>query len=183
MAAEAFERLDEIEGLTDEGRVRLAEFRSELDELRVAARRPVGEFLAEIIRRTGLLAELDSAADQPMALARRRVRSATTWDCGYASPTPRMQYTASSFAQPLTESFGLLLQTRKVLTGLEGLFPQRAEFHSHTDDPYRRYIFQPLFQSISRAMSILRPLQQGKVQLYVLYIAVILLVLLLWQIA
>ncbi len=38
----------------------------------MAARRPVGEFLAEIIRRTGLLAELDSAADQPMALARRR---------------------------------------------------------------------------------------------------------------
>ena len=72
LMAEALERLDEIEGLTDEGRVRLAEFRDELDALRVAARRPVGEFLAEIIRRTGLLAELDSAADQPMALARRR---------------------------------------------------------------------------------------------------------------
>ena len=72
LMAEALERLDEIEGLTDEGRVRLAEFRDELDALRVAARRPVGEFLAEMIRRTGLLAELDSAADQPMALARRR---------------------------------------------------------------------------------------------------------------
>jgi len=72
LMAEALERLDEIEGLTDEGRVRLAEFRGELDELRVAARRPVGEFLAEIIRRTGLLAELDTAADQPMALARQR---------------------------------------------------------------------------------------------------------------
>jgi ATP-dependent DNA helicase UvrD/PcrA len=72
LMAEALERLDEIEGLTEEGRIRLAEFRGELGELRVAARRPVGEFLAEIIRRTGLLAELDSAADQPMALARRR---------------------------------------------------------------------------------------------------------------
>src|SRR4030095_16319134 len=61
--------LDEMRGLTEEARVRLAEFRGELDELRVAARRPVGEFLAEIIRRTGLLAELDSAADRPMALA------------------------------------------------------------------------------------------------------------------
>ena len=70
--AEALERLDGVRGLTDEGRARLAEFRDELDELRVAARRPVGEFLAEIIRRTGLLAELDSTADQPMALARRR---------------------------------------------------------------------------------------------------------------
>src|SRR4029453_11447933 len=72
LIAEALERLDEIEGLTEEGRIRLAEFRGELDELRVAARRPCGGFLAEIPRGPGLLAELASAADQPMALARRR---------------------------------------------------------------------------------------------------------------
>jgi hydrogenase-4 component B len=138
----------------------------------------VGQFGALLIGMVGLL-----GLARTIALARRRVTSAPTWDCGYASPSPRMQYTASSFAQPLTEGFGVLLQTHKVLTGVEGLFPQRAEFHSHTDDPYRSYIFQPLFQSISRSMAILRPLQQGKVQLYVLYIAVILLVLLLWQIA
>jgi DNA helicase-2/ATP-dependent DNA helicase PcrA len=72
LIAEALEDLDGVEGLTDEGRARLAEFRDELDALRVAARRPVGEFLAEVIRRTGLLAELESTPEQPMALARRR---------------------------------------------------------------------------------------------------------------
>ena len=72
LMAEALEDLDGVTGLTEDGRARLEEFRMELDELRAAARRPVGEFLAEIIRRTGLLAELDSAADRPMALARRR---------------------------------------------------------------------------------------------------------------
>ncbi len=72
LMAEALERLDEVEGLSDEGRVRLAEARDELAELRVAARRPVGEFLAEIVRRTGLLAELDASLDQPVATARRR---------------------------------------------------------------------------------------------------------------
>jgi formate hydrogenlyase subunit 3/multisubunit Na+/H+ antiporter MnhD subunit len=116
-------------------------------------------------------------------LARRNVSIAPTWDCGYASPSSHMQYTASSFAQPLTASFRMLLQTREVLTGMEETFPQRAEFHSHTDDPYRSYLFQPLFECITRAMAFLRPLQQGRVQLYVLYIAVTLLVLLLWQIA
>jgi DNA helicase II / ATP-dependent DNA helicase PcrA len=72
LLAEALEHLDEIEELSGDGRTRLAEFRDELDGLRVAARRPVGEFLAEIIRRTGLLAELDAAPDQSMASARRR---------------------------------------------------------------------------------------------------------------
>jgi len=116
-------------------------------------------------------------------LARRQVSTAPTWDCGYASPSPRMQYTASSFAQPLTVNFRMLLQTREAFTRLQDLFPQQAEFHSRTDDPYRSYVFQPLFQAVSRAMAFFRPLQQGRVQLYLLYIVAALLVLLLWQIA
>ena len=72
LIAEALEHLDEIEDLSDPGRARLAGFREELGGLRVAARRPVGEFLAEIIRRTGLLDELDAAPDTAMAASRRR---------------------------------------------------------------------------------------------------------------
>ena len=37
--------LDEVEGLSEEGRARLEECRQELTALRVEARRPVGEFL------------------------------------------------------------------------------------------------------------------------------------------
>jgi DNA helicase-2/ATP-dependent DNA helicase PcrA len=72
LMAEALEHLDEVEGLTDEGRSRLDGFALELAELRDAARRPVGEFLAEIIRRCGLLAELDASLDVAGASARRR---------------------------------------------------------------------------------------------------------------
>ena len=36
-------------------------------------------------------------------------RRAVTWDCGYAKPTARMQYTASSFAQPIVNFFKPLL--------------------------------------------------------------------------
>jgi ATP-dependent DNA helicase UvrD/PcrA len=70
--AEALEHLDEVEGLSDEARSRLEEFRTELAALREEARRPVGEFLAEVVRRTGLLAELDADPDQETASARRR---------------------------------------------------------------------------------------------------------------
>jgi ATP-dependent DNA helicase UvrD/PcrA len=70
--AEALERLDEVEGLSDEGRARLEECRQELAALRVEARRPVGEFLGEIIRRTGILTELDAHLDTAAAAAARR---------------------------------------------------------------------------------------------------------------
>ena len=70
--AEALERLDEIKDLSDEGRERLEEFRDELGELRVEARKPVPEFLSEVIRRTGLLAEVDAEPDPKLAAATRR---------------------------------------------------------------------------------------------------------------
>jgi DNA helicase II / ATP-dependent DNA helicase PcrA len=72
LIAEALEHLAEIEGLSDEGRARLEQFAAELAELRDAARRPVGEFLAEVIRRSGLLAELDAQVDVSASTARRR---------------------------------------------------------------------------------------------------------------
>ncbi len=78
--AEALEHLDEVAEQSDraghplsvDGRVRLEEFRDELAALRAEARRPVGEFLAEVIRRTGLLAELQAAPDAERAMATQR---------------------------------------------------------------------------------------------------------------
>ncbi len=73
LLAEALEHLDEIEGLSDEGRARLLAFAQELGELRRAARLPVGDFLGEIVRRTGILDELD--ADLDVATATQRARN------------------------------------------------------------------------------------------------------------
>ena len=70
--AEALEHLDEVEGLSDEGRDRLEEFRAELSALRVEARRPVPEFLGEVIRRTGIIDELEAEVDRSAAAQRSR---------------------------------------------------------------------------------------------------------------
>ena len=72
LIAEALEHLDQVEGLSEEGRERLVRFRDELTSLREAARRPVPEFLAEVVRRTGLLAELEAEPDTALATAKRR---------------------------------------------------------------------------------------------------------------
>ena len=123
------------------------------------------------------------ALGRAVLLSNRSVSTNVTWDCGYAEPSQRMQYTASSFAQPLTDTFDLLLQTRRVVSAPSDLFPKEAELATETPDPYQEYIFRPLFRAIGRDLSLLRPLQQGKVQVYILYVAVTLLLLLLWQLA
>ncbi|MBF0495748.1 MAG: hypothetical protein HQK58_04120 [Deltaproteobacteria bacterium] len=114
-------------------------------------------------------------------LAGRKVELSGTWDCGYARPTARMQYTASSFAQPLTNMFGVLLQTHRSLERPEGFFPTQAGLHTETGDIFRRNVYRPIFQSVERLLLWLHWLQQGRVQIYILYIAVTMLILLIWN--
>ena len=111
-------------------------------------------------------------------LQRRPAEKTTTWDCGFAKPTARMQYTASSFAQPITNMFRRALDTRTHGALPAELFPKSASFSTHTDDTAQRYFFAPLFRWVDRAMACLRWIQEGRVQIYVLYITVILLILL-----
>jgi formate hydrogenlyase subunit 3/multisubunit Na+/H+ antiporter MnhD subunit len=128
-----------------------------------------------------LLAFLGISLFRRKLLARRRVASAPTWDCGYAAPTTRMQYTASSYAQPLTSLFGFSLWTRRDTTEPTGLFPRMAHLHTTTPDPVQDGIYAPLFRAVGRFLLRFRWLQGGMIQLYVLYIALTLLILLAWK--
>ena len=94
-----------------------------------------------------------------------------------------MQYTASSFAQPLTDLFGQLLRTSRHASLPSGLFPSKASLATETPDVCREEVFQPVFLSVDWGLSKLRRLQTGHVHLYVLYIALTLVVLLVWKIA
>jgi formate hydrogenlyase subunit 3/multisubunit Na+/H+ antiporter MnhD subunit len=114
-------------------------------------------------------------------LAGRSVEETGTWDCGYARPTARMQYTASSFAQPLTELFGLVLRTRTRLVPPKGLFPRRAALETDTPDAFSELLFRPAFAGIERALDRLRALQQGRIQVYVFYIVLTLIALMVWK--
>jgi formate hydrogenlyase subunit 3/multisubunit Na+/H+ antiporter MnhD subunit len=110
----------------------------------------------------------------------RAVTEAETWGCGYVEPTPRMQYTASSFAQPFTELFRLLLLTKKEQPLLTDYFPKEAALATETPEPCGELVFRPTFRGLGWALGRLRWLQHGRVQLYVLYIALTILFLLVW---
>lgn len=114
-------------------------------------------------------------------LAKQEVTEAVTWDCGYALPSARMQYTSSSYAQPLANLFGSLLRTRTRLKAPRGLFPQEGSFESETPDVFQEKGFQPLFTGASWLLARFRWLQHGDVHLYVLYIALTLVILLVWK--
>jgi hydrogenase-4 component B len=116
-------------------------------------------------------------------LAGRSVTTATTWDCGYAAPNPRMQYTASGFAQPLTGLFHFVLRTHREYSPPSGLFPGDSALSTHTADPMYKSVYEPVFAGWGRVLAKQRWLQSGQMQLYVLYIALTLLLLLVWKLA
>ena len=106
---------------------------------------------------------------------RRRAASAPragTWDCGYAAPTPRMQYTASSFGQFLVGQFAWALRPRVHKPRLAEPFPAAARLETHVEDVTLHQGVMPAWRFILRFLGHLRFLQQGSIQLYVLYVAV-----------
>lgn len=136
--------------------------------------------LQKLTLSTGLLV----AAVALVALVRRGLSGRApkdegpTWDCGYVNPTARMQYTATSFSRPLTDLFSPPLRTGFRGHRPEGLFPEPVFLSTETPGTGGDGLFRPLFRAIDRLLAPLRLLQQGRVQLYVLYIALTLVALL-----
>lgn len=112
---------------------------------------------------------------------RRKAGCAVTWDCGYFAPTARMQYTAASFTQPVTGLFSAFLRPHEHAQGVEGYFPAHATYASETPDIFRERVFRPAFAGVFRAALKMRWVQLGRIQVYILYIALTLLILLAWK--
>jgi hydrogenase-4 component B len=114
-------------------------------------------------------------------LRRREVTQEVTWGCGYSAPSPRMQYTASSFAQPLLAPFATITQARVMADGPSGYFPAGARYEEHIGDLAAERVFIPATRRVVRALSQLRVIQQGRVQLYIVYILATLVALLVFE--
>jgi hypothetical protein len=144
---------------------------------------PASHLLGSVALAAGalILAVTVLAAIRWLLLRGREVRSVVTWDCGYTRPTARMQYSASSFAQPLTALFGFALRVRRALVPPRGFFPNVASIETSADDVSRRYVYRPLFLTVGRVAMFLKVIQHGRLTLYVLYIALTLAALLIWN--
>lgn len=103
----------------------------------------------------------------------------STWGCGYAAPTARMQYTSSSFAQMLVGLFSWALRPQVHGPAEMPLFPEKTAFHSHVPDTVLDRAVLPSFRLTARLLSWFHVFHQGSIQTYLLYIFLTLVALLL----
>lgn len=99
------------------------------------------------------------------------VRS-VTWDCGYAAPTARMQYTAGSFAGIITEWFDWILRPVCHDHRPTAVFPSTAEFSRHTPETVLEHVAEPAARSVMSLARKSRQFQHGRVQAYLFYVLV-----------
>ncbi len=97
---------------------------------------------------------------------------AGTWDCGYAAPTPRMQYTAGSFAGIITGWFAWILRPHTHSQTPRDVFPTRSGYQEHTPETVLEYLVEPVAAVVMRVSQAVRRLQHGRLQAYILYLVI-----------
>lgn len=113
-------------------------------------------------------------------LRRTGTAAGPTWGCGYVAPTPRMQYTASSFAQMLVGRFAWALRPHTTQPRDLPLFPAESRFHCDVPDPVLDEAVRPTFRFVGWALSGFRVVQRGSIRAYLLYLVLALIVLFAW---
>ncbi|GAA3784531.1 oxidoreductase [Streptomyces coacervatus] len=107
--------------------------------------------------------------------ARRRQRrtQARLWDCGGGAPTPRMAYTATSFAEPLQRVFDDVLapeQDVDVTPVRESAYlVERVKFRNRVPDRIEHRLYRPVLGFLATAGQSARRLAGGSVHAYLGY--------------
>lgn len=113
---------------------------------------------------------------------RARKRYYKTWGCGI-NLSPRMEYSASGFVQPIKRVFSTIYQpTIKLETEFleeSRYFAKRKRFEFHIEPVFHRYLYDPVIAFFSLVADRLRIIQAGSLHLYLVYIFVTLVLLLL----
>jgi len=116
---------------------------------------------------------------------RLMTRSYKTWGCGI-NLSPRMEYTATGFVQPIKRVFSTFYQpTIKLETEFleeSRYFAKRRHFEFHIEPVFEKYLYDPVVHVFMRIADRLRILQAGSLHLYLTYIFVTLVILLLFAV-
>ena len=114
-------------------------------------------------------------AGRPRAKSRR----VPVWDGGIVAFKARMQYTATTYANPVRVTFDPLYQPHIQLErGSDDPAGRSGPVHYRfTVTPiFDRYLYRPLVASVRALARLARPIQNGDVNLYVFYVFVVVLI-------
>jgi len=110
------------------------------------------------------------------------IRRVPIWDCGFEKLTPRMQYTATSFAMPIRRIFGFLFRIREETDVVPPVrhpaYPERLRYRLRVRDRFWYWLYQPVGEAAFFTARKIGNLQQGRIQVYLIYSFVTIIVLL-----
>lgn len=98
------------------------------------------------------------------------LRHTVTWDCGFAAPHARMQYSAASFAAIIAGWFTWILWPRAVVRRPRGAMPSEAQRVTHIPETVLERLVRPAGMVVTQLSGAARRFQHGGLQLYVLYV-------------
>lgn len=112
-----------------------------------------------------------------------KIRRGPIWDCGFAKINARMQYNATSFSMPIRRIFGFLFDIKEQVSlptqAAHAAFPKRLNYHLRVRDRFWNWIYKPLSDASFWMARKVGRLQQGRIQVYLIYSFVTIIVLLL----
>lgn len=113
-----------------------------------------------------------------------KIHRGPIWDCGFGKLTNRMQYNAASFSMPIRRIFGFLFKIKEEVSlapqSAHPAFPKKLHYHLKVRDRFWNWIYKPVAEAsfwFSRKVGML---QQGRIQTYLIYSFVTIIVLLLF---
>lgn len=94
-----------------------------------------------------------------------------TWACGYNSDKPFIQYTGSGFVQPAAKIFGSIVGYNKKVNYKESIYISQK-----TSDIVENHLYKPILKTINFITTRILKIHYGKIQLYISYIFISLII-------
>jgi hydrogenase-4 component B len=117
-----------------------------------------------------------------LAGASRRTRGHETWGCGRLVQTPRMEYTATAFANPFKRVFDFFYRPTKRLDiefhPESRFFVERIEYENPTRSIFDDWLYRPALDLLHAGARAVGALQSGDANRYLAYILAALLLML-----
>lgn len=136
---------------------------------------PFDVFVDPVALSVVALVLLGGVATAGVVAARRAPRRSVdlVWGCGAGELTPRMQYTATSYAEPLTRVFDDALQQTRDLEVTHAdesrYLVARVRFSQQVADVFETRVYAPAIRLLDRIGALGGVLQNGSIHRYLLY--------------
>jgi NADH:ubiquinone oxidoreductase subunit 5 (subunit L)/multisubunit Na+/H+ antiporter MnhA subunit len=92
-----------------------------------------------------------------------------TWGCGYQKSSPRVQYTADSFSEPLSAVSRAVTGKNEEIEEPAGILPEKASYKSGLSDVIETFITVWVKRFTGRFFGSFANVQSGNMQHYILY--------------